>query len=250
MAISKDEPSIALPYNADMTILGKILNDLKTGGKEGVKLETLWANIGEANNKKRSYTMGLAIFLELADTDRSKIWLTDFGSMLRYLNKDERNQKLAQKLPNKYMTMFKWIHDQNDMRSNELKTKFIETWGNVRSSALLDGAIVTFLKYCNWIEVITYRGRGNQAKASITAFGNRVLDLPSGEIPSKEKNPNTAKSLEAKLLQDTVYPITIKTKDRGDFDWDIKVQEDWAVVDSVIASIKKGWEETHKQKPS
>lgn len=250
MAISKDEPSIALPYNADVTILEKILNDLKTGGKEGVKLDTLWANIGEAKNKKRSYTMGLATFLELADTDRSKIWLTDFGSMLRYLNKGERNQKLAQKLPNKYMTMFKWIHDQHDMRSNELKTKFIETWGNVRSSALLDGAIVTFLKYCNWIEVITYRGRGNQAKASITAFGNSVLDLPSGEIPSKEKNPNTAKPLEAKLLQGTVYPITIKTKDRGDFDWDIKVQEDWAVVDSVIASIKKGWEETHKQKPS
>ncbi len=37
------------------------------------------------------------------------------------------------------------------------------------------------------------------------------------------------------------FPIIIKTNNR-DFEWDIQTNEDWAVIDSVITSIKKGWD--------
>lgn len=254
--MSKNESDMTLPYHADIKILEKILNDLKTGGKDGIKVETLWANIGAKNDKHRSYTLNLGKFLGLVDNDSSKVWLTNFGTTLRYMNKDERNQKLTQKLPDKYLTMYKWIYDKHEMRSNELKAEFIGTWGNNMSTPVLDRAITTFLNYCNWIGVIIYQGRGNQAKAIITDFGKRMLDsnpdelipIPTGDTVGGVSPPKGGEPDKKLILPtDATYPIIIKTNDRGDFYYDIKSESDWVVIDSVIASIKEGWKKLNEK---
>ena len=92
------------------------------------------------------------------------------------MSKDERGKALASKLPEKYLTMFKWIRNDKELRSTEVKRKFIEAWGKTISTAVLDRTVTTFLNYCDWLGIITYQGRGNQAKAIITDLGKRVLE--------------------------------------------------------------------------
>lgn len=237
---------IKLPYHADIELFEKMITDLKTSGSDGVNLDTLWADIGATKNGLRSFTLSLAKFLGLVDSDTKKAWLTEFGTTLRYMSKDERNKKLATVLPDKYLTMFKWIRDEKELRSNELKRKFIETWGNIISAAVLDRVIATFLNYCDWLGVVTYQGRGNQAKAIITDLGKRILELPPDKIKTDQTQddsaapPNEKQSKGLSLPESAIYPIIIKTNDR-DFHWDIKSEADWTVIDSVIASIKEGW---------
>jgi len=247
--MSKEESKTKLPYHADIQLFEKMLADLKTSGAEGINQDTLWANIGATKNSLRSFTLNLGKYLGLVASDGNKAWLTDFGTTLRYMSKDERNKTLALKLPPNYLTMFKWIRDAKELRSNELKRKFIETWGNIISAAVLDRAIATFLNYCAWLEIIVYQGRGNQAKAIITDFGKRVLELSPLEIktPDKKENESDGKQEhEIKLPEKATYPIIIKTRDR-DFDWDVKSMTDWTVIDSVIKSIREGWEKTHQK---
>lgn len=245
--MTKEEPK--LPYHADIELFEKMLADLKTAGAEGINQDTLWANIGATKNPLRSFTLNLGKFLGLVASAGNKIWLTDLGTTFRYMSKDERNKTLALKLPPKYLTMFKWIRDEKEIRSNDLKRKFIETWGNILSAPVLDRGVATFLNYCNWLEIIVYQGRGNQAKAIITDFGKRVLELSPLEVKTpdkKEDEHDDKREHEIKLPEKATYPIVIKTRDR-DFDWDIKSTTDWTVIDSVVKSIKEGWEKTHQK---
>jgi len=254
--MAKDDEK--LPYHADIVLFEKMLGDLKTSGSDGVNLDTLWANIGAAQHKLRSYTLGLGKFVGLMDSDNKKAWLTDLGTTLRYMSKDERGKTLSTKMPEKYLTMFKWILDEKEVRSNELKRKFIETWGSVISASVLDRAITTFLNYCDWLGIIKYQGRGNQAKAIITEFGKRVLELSTVETtsePPPENNGNQPspqlenQKSDLPLPKDAVFPVIIKTRDRY-FDYDMKTELDLKIIDTVIASIKDDWAVSQKKQPA
>jgi len=157
-----DKEKSKLPYHADIGLFDKMINDLKTTGPEGVNLDTMWADIGATKDNLRSFALNLGKYVDLVDSDNKKIWLTELGTTLRYMSKDERSKILASKLPDKYRTMFKWIHADKELRSNEIKRKFIETWGNIISPSVLDRVISTFLNYCAWIGIVTYQGRGIQ----------------------------------------------------------------------------------------
>ena len=231
-----------LPYNADIALLDKILNDLKTTSAQGISLGTLWANVGNPPKFQRSYTLGLGTFVGVIDHDSKRIWSTELGTTLRYMTKDDKNRTLAAKLPERYLTMLKWIIGEKEVSPNNLKRQFIETWGSLASRSLLDRSITTFLHYCRWLELITYSGRGLQAKAVITEFGTRALDTPTTNTADSNTNENLQNDAlsVSDLDKVTVYPMIIKTGDRN-FNWDIKSEPDWAVIDSVIASIKEDW---------
>jgi hypothetical protein len=239
MTKEEKKEKVAIPYNTDTTVLGKILDDLKNSGSEGVNLKTLWANIGESNNQNKSYTLNMAKFLNLVDTDGAKVWLTPLGRSIGYVSGDKRNTLLAQNLPEIYMTMFKWIKysPTEDMFANDIKVKFINTFGDLTSPLLLDRAIASFLHYCQYIGLIKYVGKGRGAKATLTEFGKKVLDLPTEEV---KKEPAKEDLVKRESLLEGEYPIRIYTRDRI-FDWDIKTEADLDVIDSVIKSIKEIW---------
>lgn len=252
--MSENETKFDLPYNVDIELLDKILNDLKNTGKEGVNLETLWIDVGATKNINRSYTLNMAKFLKLVDSNTTKVWLTDFGMKLRYGTKEERNKLLALNMPQKYLSMFKWILDVGELRSSEIKSKYIDAWGSPSSTLIWDRAIAVFLNYCQWLNLVVYSGRGNQSKATITNFGRKVLESPLPDEDEKEdqhKGDNTPPITPppTTLLPNAVYPIKIITSDRGAFDWGIRSETDWGVIDSIIRSIREGWEKTHKDQP-
>ena len=207
-----------------------------------MSLGTLWANIGNPKHP-RSYTLGLGKFVGVIDHDSKRIWFTDLGTTLRYMNDEDKNRTLASKLPKRYLTMLKWIIELKEVSPNNLKRQFIETWGSSLSSGLLDRSITTFLHYCDWLKLIIYSGRGLHAKAVITEFGTRVLNTPTTEITKPRTNDNLQNhTLSVSDLDEvTVYPMIIKTGDRN-FSWDIKSESDWTVIDSVIASVKEDWQ--------
>lgn len=246
-----------IPYNGDMEILEKILDDLKNTGKDGISLKTLWDNIGETKNPNKSYTLTMIKYLNLVDSDGIKIWLTDLGNSIRLYPKDKRSKILIEKLPQIYLTMAKWLkHESGEMAVNDIKAKFIETFGSPKSNVLFDRAIYGFLNYCKHIGLLTYTGKGSTAKATLTEFGKKTLDSPITEDKEPPKGSDLGQEgagaddtkSRIELPKDAKYPIKIITKDRGVFDFDVKSMTDWAVIDAVIKSIKEDWEKTH-QKP-
>ncbi len=250
--MTRDESK--LPYHADVELFEKMLTDLKSSDMDGINLDTLWVNIGATKNTLRSFTLSLGRFVGLIDTDNKKIWLTDFGSTLQYMSKDERGKVLASKLPEKYLTMFKWIRNDKELRSTEIKRKFIEAWGKTISTAVLDRSVTTFLNYCDWLGIITYQGRGNQAKAIITDLGKRVLEISSQKLSTQHPTPQEIGNIPVEptpdtylsLPKDAVFPIIIKTRDRI-FNYDMKTETDLKIIDTVIASIKDDWNTSQKK---
>jgi hypothetical protein len=241
-----EKDNVVIPYNADMIILGRILDDLKNSGTDGVNLKTLWANIGQSNNLNKSYTLNMSKFVNLVDTDGTKVWLTPLGRSIGYVSGDKKNTLLAKKLPNVYMTMFKWIKYSatGEMFANDIKVKFINTFGNLSSPVILDRAVASFLNYCQYIGLLKYTGKGRGAKAMLTEFGKNVLDIsieePKVDTPKTSSQTPSKESADIKLPENANYPVKIITRDRI-FDWDIKNELDLAVIDSVINSIKQSW---------
>jgi hypothetical protein len=240
-----------LPYNLDITLFDKMLNEIKNLPSEGIKQTTLWTNLGEAINSNRSYTLNLAKYLRLIERDSTDVILTELGiKCIRYATGEQRKISLAKSMPEEYMAMFKWIKNASELKSNEIKQKFIDTWGQSLSSIVLDKAIATFLNYCQYLKLLRYIGKGNQARAVMTDFGKKVLDagiIDEPEKPHEAKHePNEPQTTVIQLSKNATYPIIIKTNDR-DFDWDVKSESDWAVIDSVIASIKEGWRKSNEQ---
>jgi len=238
------DEKISIPYNTDTVILQHILDDMKNTGNEGISLNTLWADISATDNPNKSYTLNMAKFLKIIDTDGIKVWLTTLGRSIGYLSGEKRNTLLAQNLPEVYMTMFKWIKYQDGvMFANDAKVKFINNYGNIMSTSLLDRGITSFFKYCQYIGLLKYTGKGRGAKVELTDFGKKVLDLRFEE--TKKESPKQEQLIEppiteASLPKDAVYPIKIITRDRI-FDYDIKSDTDLTVIDSVINSIKDSW---------
>jgi len=251
MTKEENPKKIVPPYNTDTTVLRKIIDDLKNSGSDGVNLKTLWANIDETKNLNKSYTLNMAKFLNLVDTDNVKVWLTPLGRSIGYLSEEKRNTLLAQNLPEIYMTMFKWLKysPTEDMLANDFKVRFINTFGDLSSPVLLDRAIASFLHYCESIGLLKYVGRGRGAKAILTEFGKKVLDLPQEDVKNgtpKQPKQELSKSEPSESLQGE-YPIRITTKDRV-FDWDIKTDADLQVIDSVVNSIKEIWKSKKDKK--
>ncbi len=250
---TKERKAFHLPYQSDMELLDKILLDLRNAPPDGIKQESLWVNVGAAKDPNRSYTLNLAKYLGLAETNSSKISLTKLGvKSFRFSSGDDRRKILAQSMPEEYTAMFKWVNSAQELKSNEIKQKFIDSWSDQSpSSIVLDKAIATFLNYCQYLKLLRYVGKGNQARAVITDIGKTIFD----SIPEQdEKSPvhgdgmKSPPSSPVTLLPNSIYPIKIITKDRGSFDWDIKSETDWTVVESVLTSIKEGWKKTY-QKP-
>jgi len=246
-----------MPYNSDVRLLDKILNDLKTASRDGIKVETLWADLDAKNNINRTYTLKLALYLGLVDTDHSKIWLTDLGTKLGHTAKDDKNKLLASNLPESYRTMVRWILNSDTLKISDIKIKFIDYKGRLSSDVRLARTIATFLNYCKYIGIIDYSGRGNKVKVSISEFGRKVMDAPtaineqSNNDIINETAPPAIKPInlttltpESLLQQDATYPIKIITKDRV-FDWDLRKETDFAVIDTVITSIKEEWKALH-----
>jgi len=241
--------TIQLPYNLDVDLLEKIMGDLKNTDSEGIKQETLWRNVGEAKNSNRSYTLNAGKYLGLIETTSSNVIITSLGTKcFRFATGDDRRKLLFQNLPEEYMTMFKWVHTAQEIKSNEIKQNFLDSWGQTLSNIVLDKAIATFLNYCQYLKLLRYIGKGTQARAVISEIGKQAFDsidsnlekLPKVHSEQDDSSPTKDREKELSLPKDTIFPITIKTLDR-DFVWDVKTPEDWNVIDSVIASIKEGW---------
>lgn len=243
----KDQSS-SLPYNTDVDILDKILKDLKNTGNEGISLDTLWADINETKNVNKRYTLNMAKFLGLIDTDGIKVWLTPLGRSIGYTSIEKRNTTLAHNMPEKYRTIFKWIKfsPSHEMSAGDIKAQFVTTFGNPASTLVLDRSIASFLNYCQYIGLLEYKGKGKGAKAILTDFGRKVMDLRIDEQKELTVSQPTKES-EIESLPDTdSYPIRIITRDRN-FKWDIKSEADLGVVDSVINSIKSSWKNPKKK---
>ena len=239
---------ISLPYNLDVKLFEHILNDLKSTGKNGVKLGNLWINVSAAKNLNRSYTLNMITFLEIADSDKTNVWLTDFGvQSIKYASGKKRRTILAKQMPDQYLAMFKWIKSNEEMTTSEIKGQFVVNYGVPESTLILDKAISSFLIYCDYLEIINFSGKGQGSKAVITKFGSTVLDQDSDEEENSDSSVSSSDAVtlavtpsDDAVLPKGTYPIIVKTTDR-DFNWDVKSDSDWAVIDSVIASIKEGW---------
>lgn len=255
--------TIQLPYNVDIELLDKIMSDLKNTESDGIKQEVLWRNVGGTKNLNRSYTLNAVKYLGLVETASSKVMLTSLGTKsFRFATGNDRRKILFQNLPDEYMTMFKWVHTAQEIKSNEIKQNFLDSWGQALSNILLDKAIVTFLNYCQYLKLLRYIGKGTQARAIITEIGKQAFDSIADNSDTSSNNPQdsvkpqkldkpslTNREEELPLPKEAIFPIIIKTRDRH-FDYDMKTELDLKIIDTVISSIKDDWYISQKKKPS
>jgi len=250
------EDEIQLPYNLDIKLFEDILNDLKSTSQNEVKLGTLWVNVSASGNPNRSYTLNMTKFLDLTDNDKTNVWFTDTGvQSFKYASGEKRRTILAKNLPDRYMSMFKWIKNAGEMPSGEIKGEYVKNFGKPKTSSIVfDKSIAAFLTYCDYLKIINYVGKGNAAKAVITSFGRNVLDQGDAEVPTTNESSAVSEppkqEPEKKLeLSRGVYPIIIKTPDR-EIPYDLRTENDFKVLDTIIASIKDDWNISQKKQTS
>lgn len=256
----------ALPYNADIGVLSKILADLKNTGGEGINLETLWVNINQSTDPSRSYTLNLAKYLQLVDTDKTKVWLTPLGRSIGYLPQDKRNAELIRNLPAEYSAMIKWLLYATDgeMYANDFKATYSRNYGAPGSTLLLDRAVATFLKYCEWISLVAYRGKGRGAKAAITDFGKKVLNEPAVLGPtsispasssaqnstanlSQEKQPLSDVHIKSNATSVVKIIARIGGKDKPEYEVELEGLSDWNAISAHIRALQEKWEKENKE---
>jgi hypothetical protein len=247
-----NKPVVNLPYNVDIGIVAKLLDEIPQIKPDGKNVESLFTEIGEGKNKNRSYSLAMIKFLGLADVDKSKLWPTELGKKLAYASKDGRRTLLAQNLPDVYRTMLKWVRNQQNkqMSSNEIKMMFIDNFGETKSKVIMDRAITAFLNYADYLGMVKFGGKGLAAKCHLTDFGTKILEnSPVEEAGVKEDSKEKKSTIPTTLAlpEEADFPIQIVTRERT-FDWDIKGEADLDVIDSVIKSIKDGWRKKQEAK--
>lgn len=246
-----------LPYNIDIKLVGKLLQELKTVGKEGISKDTLLKNVGESTNRIASYSLTLLRYVQIIDSDGEKVWLTKFGSIVCYAPSiGSRNLELIRNLPDKYKTMAKWIyHNNGAITTGEVKLRFAKEYGPILKQSTLENGINAFFNYAQFIGLVAYGGRGKSAKATLTEKGKDALLMVDDVNKQSEAqdtelkmNPDVHESYVRQpevLPTGDIYPIRIITRDR-DFAWDIKGKDDLSVIDAVINAIISNWEKKGK----
>ncbi|MFH1337555.1 MAG: hypothetical protein ABIH55_01635 [Nanoarchaeota archaeon] len=245
---SKDENK--MPYNVDMKVFDKIINELQHTKEDGISSDKLWINIGESKNLNKSYSLNMTKFLGLVELAGNNIKLTKFGRMVAINSENKRKVMLAKKLPDKYVAMSKWINmsPHYQMQSGDLKTKYVESFNDIHSPLLLERSVATFIKYLEHIGMATFSGKGKGAKATLTEFGREMLTSSSEEFSKKDENEPKQLTYNHKYHDEkNGHLITINTPGRDEFSFDIKSESDWSVIDSFINSIKEDWK---KEKPT
>ena len=66
-------------------------------------------------------------------------------------------------------------------------------------------------------------------------------------VASEDLIKSDVSSHQDESLMQGSFPITILTNGTPPFKWDIKSETDFAIVDSVVASIKERWKKIHKE---
>jgi len=238
-----------MPYNVDMKILDKILAELSHTGEKGMGITQMWTNIGEVKNLNKSYSLNMAKFLGLVETQGNTVKLTSQGRLAIISNESKRKEMFAKNLPEKYEAMYKWIkfRPKQQMLSGDLKTEYFKTYGDISSKLLLERVIATFMKYLEHIGLAQCAGKGQGAKIILTDFGQRLLDLPIYQRGTLEKPGITASPLKDETLPPeneenaAEHPIKISSPGRFPFFHDIRSESDWKVIDSFVESIKEDW---------
>lgn len=248
-----------LPYNTSVDILSKILTELKMAGKEGVLKETLFKNIGD--EPRNSYTLTQLRFLNLIEGEGTKVKLTKLGVEVVYAQQDAKNAMLIRNLPDKYLTMAKWIFhsDGGVMLISDMKSRVINSFESGLNPIVIGKAVTTFLNYGKYIGLLDEGAKQNTAM--ITVFGKKVLALEASvPVPESQSTQNVPQPPQTQggalpaqstgmstLPIGTSYPVRIITTDR-DFVWDVKTDADLAVIDAAITAIKENWIEWKKKK--
>jgi hypothetical protein len=251
--IKNDEQK--LPYNVDPKLLFKMMEELKTVNEDGIDQDTFYKNIDILANSNRGYSVGMLKFLGLIKTDAKKIYLTTNGMSYRYTSGEKGKEFLAKILPDRYRTLLKWIkYSGGDMLINDLKIKYIQNFGKMKSDVIFDRSVTVFLKYCQALGLLSYYKKGRMSKCALTPKGIELIIQAPGRTPletplEKTVDPPHNHNINMKidnLPTDYKYPIKILVPDRAPFVWDIQTEEDLAVIDSVISSIKQSWKNFKK----
>jgi hypothetical protein len=246
---------LKLPYNVDFEIFDKILGELQHTKEDGINVNTMWINTGEAKNVNKSYSLNMAKFLGLIEIVGDNVKLTKTGRLVTLTSEGKRNEMLVRNLPDKYIAMYKWIKlsPNHQMQSGDLKVKYHETYGDIHSQNLLERSIATFMKYMEHISVATHSGKGKGAKVILTDAGKTILDSIPTHFTDNKENTDAHDIKSHKLafkeqspLEDGSHIITIISPGRQDFAYEIRAKTDWDVIDKVIESMKRDWETKNK----
>jgi hypothetical protein len=189
----------------------------------------------------------MAKFLNLVETDGGIVRLTNAGRSAMLAPDDKLKEVLAKSLPDKYMTMFKWLKLAPDQQMHiwEMKAAYTKGFQDEKPSSIVLGRIVsTFVDYLEYLGLVEHIGKGQGSKIILTTFGKQLLDKPLHHVVEKQSvgsQPPQGGIPSKEVDKDLTHPITVISPGRQPFTYDIQSESDWKVVDSHIESIKEDY---------
>ena len=240
------DSDIGFPYDSDIDLMENMLRSLASGEKsKGV----LYKEFPKTPVPTKSYTMRLMEFCSFVAFNGDSVRLTTFGQ--RFVNSGSLEKKAAilmEAMPEYYKIMLSWfVNNETGLKLEEVSDNMLRTWDSVLATKVKFSAR-TFLLLMRKYKAISFVG-GKVNIYQITQLGKDLVekkyDAGRTEIVIEPKQTITNHDTK------DVFPIRVITRERS-FDWDIKSEADWKVIDSVIESIKHNWKEkknTENDKP-
>ena len=252
------EENIDMPYGAELKTVFTIAEVV--GREHNISRPELYKHLQAVNDTTKSYSKKMADFLGLIVSNGFNIEISEAGKLF-LANKGEDNKKkfLANNLPKKYKMLLSWINSGNDgiMSLNELKQAIIKTkLEEKKNTNIFDWMLNQFAKYGEYLGVLGYI-KGQNSRCEITELGKQVLsfsekqEAPISTIAPQRENlqqsPKPNQLFYADINLDGEYPIRILTKDGKPFEWDIRTEQDWVLVEQALKAIKARWEKTQNE---
>jgi len=243
----KSNEKIGLPYDVTLTIAESIVKDLDRVGSKGMKVGELFKRIAIKSKPLKSHALDWCKFFKLVSTDGRTVSLSSLGYQYAHASVDQKNDVLAQNLPERYLTILKWISDSQDaMRVEQIKDLMVSNWNFVPSKRLSDSMLNTFARTCESIGLIKHI-KGPNPRVELTKKGFDVLSLPPRIVETLL--PDSKKSLEDFQITSTgVTNKIIILTEYGRFETPASDIEDWNLAEMRLKAWKKKWEENKQTK--
>lgn len=247
-----------LPYNVNIDVLFKVVDELRTAGQGGEKKAVVWQHIGQDKKASYSYVFNMAKALGFIEDDYTTAKITSFGKSVGFLSGEKKNETLARNLPALYNTILKWVYysDAKELETNDIKSR-LSSSGITLPDSVLDAGVGTFAHYCERLGILRYIGRGKGTKVVLTDFGKRIFGSSTTDMSAqdnKSEEVDTSRSGDTPQQKQGIavageYVVRIITPDR-DFVWDIRAISDLpqfkAILDATEKAIEEDWKRKHQ----
>jgi len=248
---TKPEDGFEMPYDVNFTIKESFIKDLDNVGSRGMDIGELFKRSAVKSKPLKSNSLKWCKFFKLVNVEGRHLSLSQLGTKYAHATKEEKQEIISNNLPKEYLTILKWISDnEGSMRAEQIKDLFASNWNYSPSKRLANSMINTFARTCDDAGLVKYV-KGQTPRIELTKKGYEILSLPERkENTEKEHIVNKDNAHQIPTVERTSVQLI---SNLGTIEKKIESEKDWDKLKIIIDHWKEIWkvlEEGRKTKKS